>query len=36
VPGLSDVPAAGALFNNTTKNHATREMVVVLRARVVS
>jgi len=36
VPGLSDVPGAGALFNSAAKNHATREMVVVLRARVVS
>jgi len=34
VPGLGDVPAAGALFNSTTKKHATRELVVVLRARV--
>ncbi len=36
VPGLGDVPAAGALFSNTTKNHETRELVVVLRARVAA
>lgn len=35
IPGLSDSPAIGALFGNYSKTHAAREMVIVLRARVL-
>lgn len=35
VPGLSDAPGIGRLFGNSSNDHVTRELVVVLRARVL-
>lgn len=34
-PGLSDVPVLGKLFGSENTNHASRELVIVLRVRVV-
>lgn len=34
-PGLSDVPVFGKLFGNENKVHGSRELVIVLRARVL-
>ena len=35
IPGLSDVPAFGKLFGSRGKTHNTRELVLVLRVRVI-
>lgn len=35
VPGLSDVPLLGKLFGQASKTHSTRELVLVLRVRVI-
>ncbi len=35
IPGLSDVPAFGKLFGTRGKQHATRELVLVLRVKVI-
>ncbi|MCG8277701.1 pilus (MSHA type) biogenesis protein MshL [Stenotrophomonas sp. NLF4-10] len=35
IPGLSDVPVFGRMFGSRGKNHSTRELVVVLRVRVI-
>ena len=35
IPGLSDVPGLGKLFGALAKNHSTRELVLVLRVRVI-
>lgn len=35
IPGLSDVPGLGRLFGALNKNHSTRELVLVLRVRVI-
>lgn len=35
LPGASDVPVLGQLFDDRQKKHASRELVVVLRARVL-
>lgn len=34
-PGVSDVPLLGKLFGNENKVHGSRELVIVLRARVL-
>lgn len=34
-PGVSDVPVFGKLFGNENKVHGSRELVIVLRARVL-
>ncbi len=34
-PGLSDVPVFGKLFGNENKTHRSRELVIVLRVRVI-
>lgn len=34
-PGLSDVPVLGKLFGNENKTHRSRELVIVLRVRVI-
>ena len=36
VPGLADMPRVGGLFDNAAKGHSTQELVMVLRARVLS
>jgi len=36
VPGVSDIPVFGKLFDNENKVHGSRELVIVLRARVLS
>jgi len=35
IPGLSDVPAFGKLFGTRGKQHNTRELVLVLRVKVI-
>ena len=35
IPGLSDVPAFGRLFGSRGKAQTTRELVIVLRVRVL-
>lgn len=35
IPGLSDVPGLGRLFGSRGKSHETRELVLVLRVRVI-
>jgi general secretion pathway protein D len=35
VPGLSDIPGLGKLFGALDKGHSTRELVLVLRVRVI-
>jgi len=35
VPGVSDIPVFGKLFDNENKVHGSRELVIVLRARVL-
>lgn len=35
VPGVSDIPVLGKLFDNENKVHGSRELVIVLRARVL-
>ncbi|HET6396989.1 MAG TPA: pilus (MSHA type) biogenesis protein MshL [Pseudoxanthomonas sp.] len=35
IPGLSDVPGLGKLFGSRGKNHNTRELVLVLRVKVI-
>jgi len=35
IPGLSDVPGVGRLFGSRGKNQTTRELVLVLRVRVI-
>lgn len=35
VPGLSDVPGLGKLFDRTSDSHASRELVMVLKVRVL-
>lgn len=34
-PGVSDIPVIGKLFGNENKVHGSRELVIVLRARVL-
>jgi len=34
-PGVSDVPLLGKLFGNENKVHNSRELVIVLRVRVI-
>jgi len=34
-PGVSDVPLLGKLFGNENKVHGSRELVIVLRVRVL-
>lgn len=34
-PGASDVPVLGTLFSNKHSNHASRELVIVLRVKVL-
>jgi general secretion pathway protein D len=35
LPGLSSIPGVGALFGEEQKSHATRELVLVLRVRML-
>jgi general secretion pathway protein D len=35
IPGLSDVPGLGKLFGSRGKTHTTRELVLVLRVKVI-
>lgn len=35
VPGIADIPGVGKLFDQTKKSHRSRELVIVLRARVL-
>ena len=35
IPGLSDVPVFGRMFGSRGKTHSTRELVLVLRVRVI-
>jgi len=35
IPGLSDVPGLGKLFGSRGKTHKTRELVLVLRVKVI-
>jgi general secretion pathway protein D len=35
LPGLSDVPALGKLFDKTSNSHQSRELVVILRVRTL-
>lgn len=35
VPGLSDIPGAGNLFGKQNKSHQSRELVIVLRVRLL-
>lgn len=35
VPGVSDIPVLGKLFDNENKVHGSRELVIVLRAHVL-
>lgn len=35
IPGLSDIPGVGRAFNSMGRQHSTRELVVVLRARTL-
>jgi MSHA type pilus biogenesis protein MshL len=35
IPGLSDIPGLGKLFGSRGKTHTTRELVLVLRVRVI-
>ncbi len=35
VPGLGDVPGVGSAFSRDSRNHRTRELVMVLRANVL-
>ena len=35
LPGLSDIPVAGKVFGNEAKSHASRELVLVLRVRMI-
>lgn len=35
IPGLSDIPGLGRLFGSRAKTHTTRELVLVLRVKVI-
>jgi len=35
LPGLSDIPGAGVLFDNRSDSHKSRELVIILRVRVI-
>ena len=35
IPGLSDVPVFGRMFGSRGKTHNTRELVLVLRVKVI-
>ncbi|CCJ48070.1 pilus (MSHA type) biogenesis protein MshL [Bordetella parapertussis] len=35
LPGLSDIPGAGVRFDNRSDSHKSRELVIILRVRVI-